>query len=48
MSYITQVVANKIFETGVTEKIIADLNIIQHLIAYYKLIFNYYDKYTKY
>ncbi len=41
-------VANKIFETGLTRKIIADLSTTQHLIANRKLIRDYYDDYLKY
>lgn len=42
ISYVTQIVANKIFETDITRKIIVGLNIIQHLIVNHKLIYNYY------
>ena len=48
VSCVTQVVANTIFETGVTRKIIADLGITQHLIANCELIRDYYDDYPKY
>ena len=48
VSCVTQIVANKIFENNVTQKIIADLGIIQHFIANHNLIRNYYDNYLKY
>ena len=48
VSYVTQIVANKMFETGVTRKIIADLSSTQHLIAKRNLISDYYDNYSKY
>ncbi len=48
MSCVTQVVANKIFETGVTRKIIVDSGTIQHLIANRELIRDYYDDYSEY
>ena len=36
------------FETGVTRKIIADFDIIQHLITNCKLIRDYYNDYSEY
>ena len=45
---VTQILANKIFETGVTRKIIADSGTIHHLIANRKLIRDYYDNYSEY
>lgn len=36
------------FKTGVTQKFIADLSITQHVIANYKLIYSYYNNYSKY
>ncbi len=41
-------VANKMFETSVTRKIIADLGTTQYLITNRKLIRDYYDDYSKY
>lgn len=41
-------VANKMFKTNVTQKIIADLGITQHFIVNCKLIYDYYDNYLKY
>lgn len=38
VSCVTQVVANKIFETGITQKIIADSGTTQYLIANWELI----------
>ena len=43
-----QVVANKIFETSVTQKIITDLGTTPHLIANCELIHDYYDDYSEY
>lgn len=37
-----------IFETGVTQKIIADSSTKQHLITNYNLICNYYNDYLNY
>ncbi len=48
MSYVIQVVTNEMFETGITQKIIVDLGITQHLIANCKLICDYYENYSKY
>ena len=48
VSCVTQVVANKMFETGVTRKIIADSGTTQHLIANRELICDYYDDYSEY
>lgn len=48
VSCITQVVANKIFEIGITQKIIPDLGTTQHLIANRKLIFDDYDDHLEY
>ena len=45
---VTQVVANKMFETGLTRKIIADSGTTQHLIANCELIRDYYDNYSEY
>ena len=48
ISCVTQVIANKIFEMGVTLKISADLSITQYLITNHKLICDYYDDYLEY
>ena len=48
MGCVTQIVANKMFQTGVTRKIIVDSGITQHLIANCDLIRNYYDDYSEY
>ena len=48
VSCVTQIVANKMFETGVTRKIIADSGTTQHLIANRDLIRDYYDDYSEY
>lgn len=48
MSYVTQIVAMKMFETGVTQKMIADFNTTQYLIATRNFIYNYYDDYSEY
>ncbi len=48
VTYVTQVVANKMFETGFTRKIIADSGTIQHLIANCELIRDYYDNHSEY
>lgn len=48
ISCVTQVVANRMFETRVTWKIIADIDNTQHLIANCKLICDHYDDYWKY
>lgn len=48
VSYIIQIIVNKIFETGITQKIIVDLGTIQHLIANRNLIRDYYDNYLEY
>ena len=48
VSYVNFIVANKIFETGITQKVIADLSTIQHFITNHDLIHNYYDNYLKY
>ncbi len=45
---VTQGVANKMFETGLTRKIIADSGTTQHLIANHELIRDYYEDYSKY
>ena len=48
MSCVTQIVANKMFETSITRKIIASLGITQHFIANHDLISDYYDNYFEY
>lgn len=48
MSYVNQIVANKIFKTGITQKVIADLSIIQYFITNHDLIHNYYNNYLEY
>lgn len=48
MSCVTQIVADKLFETGITQKIIVDSDNTQHLIANNNFISNYYDEYSKY
>ena len=48
VTFVTQVVANKRFETGLISKIIADSGITQYLIANRKLIREYYDDYSEY
>ena len=48
VSCVTQILANKMFETGVTRKIIADSGTTQHLIANRDLIRDYYDDYSEY
>lgn len=48
VSCVTQVVGNKMFETDVTRKIIADSGATQHLIANRELIRDYYDDYSEY
>lgn len=48
MSNINQIVANKIFETGITQKVIADLSTIQHFITNHNFIYDYYDNYLEY
>ena len=44
----TEVIGNRMFKTGVTQKIIADLGTTKHLIGNCKLIHNYYDNYSEY
>lgn len=44
-SYFNQIVVNKIFKTGVTQKIIVDLDTTQHFIANCNFIYNFYDNY---
>ena len=48
MSCVAQIVANKMFETGITQKIIVDSGTTQHLIANSDLIRNYYVDYSEY
>ena len=48
ISCIIQVIANKIFKIDITQKIIADSNIMQYLITNWDLICNYYDNYLEY
>ncbi len=48
VTFVTQVVANKMFETGLTRKIIADSGTTQHLIANRELIRDDYDDYSEY
>ena len=48
VSCVIQVVANKMFETSITQKIIADSGTTQHLIANPDLICDYYDNYLEY
>lgn len=43
-----QIIANKIFETGIIQKIIADSDMTQHFIANCDLICYYYDNYLEY
>lgn len=45
ISYITQIVVNKIFKIGITQKIITDWDNIKYLITKCKLIYDYYDNY---
>lgn len=48
VSCVTQIIAYKMFETGVTWKIIADLSITQHFITDCNIIYNYYNNYLEY
>lgn len=48
INYITQIIVNKIFETSVNSKIIANLSTIQHFFVNCKLIYKYYNNYLKY
>ncbi len=48
VTFVTQVVTNKMFETGLTRKIITDSGTTQHFIANRELIRDYYDYYSKY
>lgn len=41
-------VANKIFKTNITQKIIADLDTILQFIDKYELIYDYYSNYLEY
>ena len=48
VSGVTQVVANKIFDTGIIQKIIGDSGTTQYHIANCELIHDYYDNYFEY
>ena len=48
VSCVTQIVANKIFRTGVIQKMITDSGSTQYLIVDRKLIRNYYNDYLEY
>lgn len=48
VSCVIQVVANKMFEIGVTQKIIANSGTTQHFITNCKFIYNYYNNYLEY
>ena len=48
ISCVTQVVANTIFETDITQKIIANSGTMQQLIANWNLIRDYYNNYLEY
>lgn len=45
VNYVTLVIANKMFETGISQKIIVDSSTMQHFIANQNLISNYYNNY---